>query len=178
MEQSTSWESNRFSASQATPRILWNPEAHYLTHKCPTPVPVLSQIDPAHAHTSHLLKIHLLLYQSISPGSRHVFMSRNKASFYGEELSAPRPTSKLEDHPLSAVRDFLFNIFAATLHIGGHFFIRNLRMRHAWRQGPTYHEIFFRLYVCIHTHTHTHRVTFETQVRVWQERSCLLIAYA
>jgi hypothetical protein len=30
---------------------------------------------------------------------------------------APRPTPKLEDHPLSAVRDCLFNIFAATLHI-------------------------------------------------------------
>jgi hypothetical protein len=37
--------------------------------------------------------------------------------FYGEELLAPCPTSKLEDHPLSAVRDCLFNIFAATLHI-------------------------------------------------------------
>jgi hypothetical protein len=35
--------------------------------------------------------------------------------FYGEELLAPRPT--LEDHPLLAVRDCLFNIFAATLHI-------------------------------------------------------------
>jgi hypothetical protein len=34
--------------------------------------------------------------------------------FYGEELLAPRPTPKLEDHPLSAVRDC---IFAANLHI-------------------------------------------------------------
>jgi hypothetical protein len=32
-------------------------------------------------------------------------------------LLAPRPTPKLEDHPLSAVRDCLFSIFAATLHI-------------------------------------------------------------
>ena len=31
-------------------------------------------------------------------------------------LAAP-PTPKLEDHPLSAVRDCLFNIFAAILHI-------------------------------------------------------------
>ena len=43
---------------------------------------------------------------------------RNKICFYGEQLLAPRPTPKLEDHPLSAVRDCLFNIFAATLHIG------------------------------------------------------------
>jgi hypothetical protein len=40
---------------------------------------------------------------------------RNKIIFYGEELLAPRQTPQLEDHPLSAVRDCLFNIFAATL---------------------------------------------------------------
>ena len=38
---------------------------------------------------------------------------------------------KLEDHPLSAVRDCLFNIFAATLHIEGNSSIRKLRTRHA-----------------------------------------------
>jgi hypothetical protein len=41
---------------------------------------------------------------------------RNKLIFYGEELLAPRPTPKLQDHPLSAVRDCLFSIFAITLH--------------------------------------------------------------
>jgi hypothetical protein len=41
---------------------------------------------------------------------------RNKVIFYGEELLALCPTHKLEGHPLSAVRDCLFNIFAATLH--------------------------------------------------------------
>jgi hypothetical protein len=35
----------------------------------------------------------------------------------GEDLLAPRTTPKLEDHPLLAVRDYLFNVFAATLHI-------------------------------------------------------------
>jgi hypothetical protein len=44
---------------------------------------------------------------------------RNRLIFYGEELLAPRPTPKLEDHPLSAVRDCLFNIFAATSISGG-----------------------------------------------------------
>jgi hypothetical protein len=34
---------------------------------------------------------------------------RNKLIFYGEESLAPRPTLKLEDHSLSAVRDCLFN---------------------------------------------------------------------
>jgi hypothetical protein len=37
--------------------------------------------------------------------------------FYVEELLTLRPTPKLEDHRLSAVRDCLFNVFAATLHI-------------------------------------------------------------
>jgi hypothetical protein len=46
-----------------------------------------------------------------------------------EELLAPRPTPKLEDHPLSAVRDCLFNVLSATLHIGGCSSIRNLRTR-------------------------------------------------
>ena len=50
--------------------------------------------------------------------------------FYGEELSVPRPIPKLEDHPLYAVRDCLFNIFAATLHIVGRSSICDQRTRH------------------------------------------------
>jgi hypothetical protein len=36
--------------------------------------------------------------------------------FYGEGLLAPRPTPKLEDHPLSSVCGCLFHVFAANLH--------------------------------------------------------------
>jgi hypothetical protein len=50
---------------------------------------------------------------------------------YGEELLAPRPTPKLEDHPVSVVRDCLFNIFAATLLIVGRSSIRIPRTCHA-----------------------------------------------
>ena len=46
----------------------------------------------------------------------------------------------LEDHPSSAVRDCLFNLFAATLLIGGRSSIRNLRMRHAVVTGTHYME--------------------------------------
>jgi hypothetical protein len=65
---------------------------------------------------SHVLLPLLRSYQRISPGPRHFETFRNnKNNFYAEGLSAPGPTPKLEDHPLSAVRYFLFNIFAATL---------------------------------------------------------------
>ena len=60
-----------------------------------------------------------------------VWRFHNKVSFFGEELLAPRPTPKQEDHPLSAVRGCWFNIFAAILHYGGCSSIRNLRMCHA-----------------------------------------------
>jgi hypothetical protein len=55
-------------------------------------------------------------FQGIRPVPNLHVRFRNKLIFYGVDLLAPRPTPKLEDHPLSAVRDCLFNIFAATLH--------------------------------------------------------------
>jgi hypothetical protein len=64
-----------------------------------------------------------------------VFMLRNYARFYGEELSAPSSSPKLEDHSLSTVRDCLFSIFATTLCIVGRFSIRNPRTRHVLVTG-------------------------------------------
>ena len=58
MEQSP-WETNRFSASQEIPRILWNKNVHYRIHK----------LDPVHAPTSHLPKIHFNIIILSTPGS-------------------------------------------------------------------------------------------------------------
>ena len=58
----------------------------------------------------------LLYCQKIRPQPRTCKPFCRVLSVYGEELLAPRPTGKLEDHPLSTARDCLLSIFAATLH--------------------------------------------------------------
>jgi hypothetical protein len=55
-------------------------------------------------------------------------------SFNGEELLAPRPTPKLEDHPLSAVCDCWFNIFATAFLTEGRYSVHNQR---TWRAVVT-----------------------------------------
>ena len=112
---------------------------------CPYPGPTQS----VHTPTSHLLEIHPNIIHPSTPRFR-IVLSPEEASclqyfltwmFYREGLLAPHPTPKLEDHPLSAVHDCLFNLFAATLHIGGRSSIRNLRTRHAVGTGTHYRPL-------------------------------------
>jgi len=76
-------------------------------------------------------------------------MIHNKTSFYGEDLSTPRPTSKLEDHPLSALRYCLFSISAATLRTAGRSSTRNLRTRHAVVTGTNLSPSLVRMDVVL-----------------------------
>ena len=65
MEQSPSWEANRFAASEEIRRILWNRNVHCRMYKSPSPVPILSQIHPVHAPHSTSWKCILILFSHL-----------------------------------------------------------------------------------------------------------------
>ena len=69
MVQIPSWEANWFAASQEFPRISRNPKVNYRTHKRPPTVSILSQPNPVHIPTPHLLEIHPNIIHPSTPRS-------------------------------------------------------------------------------------------------------------
>ena len=112
MEQS-SWEANWSAASQEIPCILWKPKVHHRTHKRTPPVRWRACLlrDASSRNTPTRRSewgSNLPPDCFVSRGSISHMCFVTKVFFYREELLGPRPTPKLEDHPVSAVRDCLF----------------------------------------------------------------------
>jgi hypothetical protein len=89
-------------SQEIPPCILWKTQVLYRIYNSPPPVP--------------------------SPRQLWTFFN---IIFLNKEFLAHHATLKLEDHPLPAVFDCLFSIFAASLHIGDRSFIRNPRTLYA-----------------------------------------------
>jgi len=98
--QQCPWKANLFSASQEIPRILWKPKVHYRIHKCPPPVPIVSQLDPVHTPTSYFLETHLNTILPSTPGSPKWFSLRftNKYSPHTCYMYYPSHSSRFY-HP-------------------------------------------------------------------------------
>ena len=93
MEHRPSWEANRLSASQEILHILWNPKVHYHSHKCPPPVPILSQLDPVQTP-------HPTSWRSILILSSHLHLSLPSSLF-----PSGFPTNTLYVPLFSPIRD-------------------------------------------------------------------------
>jgi len=80
-----------------------------------TVIPILSRMNPVYEFPTCSSEINFNIILSLFQNSVKFCGSfRNRLAFYFEESLAPHPICNLEDHPLSAVRNCLFNTFAGT----------------------------------------------------------------
>ena len=97
MGQNPPLQTNRFSAGQEIPRILWNPKVNYRIHKYPPPVPILSQLDPLHNHTSYFLNTHLILSSQVRLGFPSGLFPSD--SHHGPVYNSPVPHTRYMPRP-------------------------------------------------------------------------------
>jgi hypothetical protein len=104
--------------TDGSPHVFGQTSTRILAHKLLWSIPMVIRETLLVGHTSNFTsqRATLLLYLNRSKSEVPCNIFRNKLVLHGEEL-VPRPTPKLEDHLLLTVRDCLFNIFSATLHI-------------------------------------------------------------
>ena len=102
MQQSPSWETDRFSASQEISCILWNPKVHYRIHKFQPPVPILSQLNPVHAP-------HLISWRSILILSSYLHLGLSSGLFPSDFPTKKLYTSLFDR--IRATRPAYLNIF-------------------------------------------------------------------
>ena len=75
VEQSSFWEAVSASASREISYILWNTKVHYLVHKSPPPVPILSEVSPIHVLPTDFIKMILNIILTSTPTSSKWFLS-------------------------------------------------------------------------------------------------------
>ena len=112
MQHSPSSEANLFSANQEIPRTLRNPKFHHRIHKCPPPVPILSQLDPVHTPHPTSCRSILILSSHLCLGlpSGLIPSGFPTKTLYTSLLYPIR--AKCPAHLISALYNLIFNNFS------------------------------------------------------------------
>ena len=96
MKQGLSWEANRFSASHEIPRILWNQKVHHRFFNSPSPIPILSRINPVHVSHPTSWRSNLILSFIYAWVFQVVFSLRFPHQTLYAPLLSPHTMNKLQ----------------------------------------------------------------------------------